>query len=243
MNSPLRFPVANKVYVHQVHVDKSDFSHQEDISGIDIWPASCFLAIIMPTLVVSESSILELGAGVGMAASFALRFLNPSHYYAQQYPNQACSLKKNIEGYSRAAIKIIEGIWGDYDLINDLKCLPPIDYVLLADCFYSKQSFADLVYTLKTIAASHPAAEIICVHHERKYLHHLRDYLIIIFSDNDNLSLYLEAFGLEAQETPLTTRQVNLLEKFIYINKNMDMREFEAAFSSMRIVRFQISSL
>lgn len=76
---------------------------------------------------------------------------------------------KTFSNIKPSKFEIIQGIWGDKELIYQIKKFGEIDILVMADCFYDKQNFPYILATISEIFNIYPSIKrVICVYHHRK---------------------------------------------------------------------------
>ena len=92
-------------------------------------------------------------------------------YHELEDETLICNLRANIQRNARSPEKfqVLTGFWGDEGLTERITGIArSLDYVLLADCFYSKAVFPDLIYTIYKILEANGRVKVIAAIHERK---------------------------------------------------------------------------
>lgn len=115
--------------------------------------------------------IFQLGAGLGLTSMVASKVLDLKKYYLQEWPDQATTefLFETIRNFygSNIECEIINGFWGDLELNLRIEEIEKIDCALLADCFYCKENFPNLLNTLDCIITKF-SVPVLCIFHLRK---------------------------------------------------------------------------
>jgi len=87
----------------------------------------------------------------------------------QEWPDDVIeqALEDNLSEISSERFSIVKGEWGHSELNFQLISTRSIDYIICADCFYSKKSFPFLLNTIKETLI-HLQSRAICIYHHRK---------------------------------------------------------------------------
>jgi hypothetical protein len=90
------------------------------------------------------------------------------------------TLKNNLSTLNSNSFQIIQGKWGYASLNHQIESIESLDFLVLADCFYSKQSFPFILSTIRQVMI-YFNLRVICVYHLRKYNYYLLYLIFVIF--------------------------------------------------------------
>ena len=129
-----------------------------DLTGQIVWPAALLLSHLVHSLrsSLSHCTVLELGAGCGLAGFVASNFCQRT-CITDGNDIVMRLLHRNKEFLQAENVEVRRLVWGDIDRVEALlEELSTIDVVIGADVILWPQHIEELVLTIRVLLAANP---------------------------------------------------------------------------------------